>query len=322
MQPHDDGASRLFLSADLVGSTARKQSNPDQWLDDVLGFYQQFPVIVQETLGDSELSYPVDLDGGPIELELWKAVGDELIFSCVVREEHHVHLVVRGFVAALREWSERVVSNKAALPLKGGAWIATFPSPDRAIAVIAKPSALVPELFDPDLEPEYNNRKLLAAIEEDEHPEILWMDFVGPGMDTGFRVVANATPRRFMLSLEVAWLYAEAATAEGDEDLFLEGEIHMKGVWKGRGYPLFWLDTKHQHAGQPMLDQILGTAPAKSSQVCDLARALCTNADGWVTKLYLPDTKKHALKVHHADVEAAVKLLQQVEDTQGEVPDL
>ncbi|MGB3411855.1 MAG: hypothetical protein WBA45_11725 [Microthrixaceae bacterium] len=147
------------------------------------------------------------------------------------------------------------------------------------------------ELFDPDREPEHNNRELLTAIEAKESPENLWMDFVGPSMDTGFRVLATATPRRFMLSLETAWLYAEAAE---DAELFLQGEIQMKGVWGGRGYPLFWLDTKNQHAGQPMLDEILGTKPVTSNQVCDLAKALCTGNDGWVTKVYVPNSKKVA----------------------------
>lgn len=322
MQSHNDGASRLFLSADLVGSTARKQSNLTGWLADVLGFYQQFPVIVQENLAAAEADYPHELDGVTPELELWKAVGDELIFSCAIRSEHHVRMAINAFVASLGAWSRDVLSGKALLPLKGGAWIATFPLPDRAIAVIANPAELENDLFDPDREPEHNNRELLTAIEAGKHAQHIWMDFVGPSMDTGFRVLSHATPRRFMLSLEAAWLYAEAAGAAGDAELYLEGEVQMKGVWGGRGYPLFWIDTKHQHAGQPMLDEILGTNPATPSQVCELATALCTGDDGWVTKLYLPDTKTVKLKAHHPEIEKEVERLLQVEDTQSVVPDL
>ena len=322
MQSHNDGASRLFLSADLVGSTARKQTNLDEWLADLLGFYQQFPVMVEENFTEARDGYSVELDGEVPRPELWKAVGDELIFSCVIRNEHHVHLAVKGFVAALAQWSGRVLTKKEALPLKGGAWLATFPLPDRAVAVISNTRALPTQLFDPDRAPEHNNRNLLTAIEADQYTKVIWMDFVGPSMDTGFRVIANATPRRFMLSLEAAWLYAEAAGSSADGELFLEGEIQMKGVWGGRGYPLFWLDTKHQHSGQPMLDQILGTKPSSPALVCELARALCTGDDGWVTKIYVPDSKTVALKTHHAQIEEEVTRLLQVEDTQGEVPEL
>jgi hypothetical protein len=316
--------SRLFLSADLVGSTARKQSNLDEWLTDLLGFYQQFPAMVQGQLRASREASTYELASPLADLELWKAVGDELIFTCPIREEHHVHLLIKGFVGALGEWSRWVKEKRAPLPLKGGAWIATFPLPDRAVAVIGNPGPLERDLFDPDREPEHNNRGLLEAIEAGEHPNHIWTDYVGPSMDTGFRLATHATPRRFMVSLEVAWLYAAAAngTPDADKDLFLQGEVQMKGVWGGRGYPLFWMDTRHQHAGQPVLDEIMSVAPAPAAQVVALAHALSTGDDGWVTRLYLPDSKHATLKEHHPQVEAEVNRLNRVEDTQNEIPDL
>ncbi len=319
MDSHNDGVSRLFLSADLVGSTARKQTDMATWLDDALGFYQQFPVLVSDSLAEVRSSYHYESPVEPPEPALWKAIGDELIFSCPVREEHHVHLAVKGFVGALRAWDE--LAGRKSLPLKGGAWIATFPLPDRAVAVIGDPAPLIPTVFDPGREPEHNNRSLLTAIEAGQHGNAVWVDYVGPSMDTGFRLASQANPRRFMVSLEVAWLYAMAAP-QGPGELYLQGEVPMKGVWGGRGYPLFWLDTGYRHAGQTNPDEIAGTGPADFAQVCNLARALCTKDPTWVTKIYLPDTNHLELKAHHAAIDEEVERLGQVEDTQGEVPDL
>ena len=39
-------ASRLFMSADLIGSTAQKQQSDSKWLSGLLAFYQQVPHIL------------------------------------------------------------------------------------------------------------------------------------------------------------------------------------------------------------------------------------------------------------------------------------
>jgi hypothetical protein len=55
MSTHSDVSSRLFLSADLVGSTARKQAQgPDTWIGDVLAFYQQFPSLLDRSVAEAE----------------------------------------------------------------------------------------------------------------------------------------------------------------------------------------------------------------------------------------------------------------------------
>lgn len=317
----DDAQSRLFLSADLVGSTARKQSNMEEWLVELLGFYQQFPVMVHEALDEGCRTYRRSGELDSLDLTLWKAVGDELVFTTPVSSEHHVRVAVASFVRALSSWSDRVLrKQQATLPLKGGAWIATFPDPDRAVAVLGDPESLIPKVFDPGREPEANNRTLLAAIERGELSSSTWNDFVGPSMDTGFRLASLATPRRFMVSLEVAWTYAEAG--DGDGSLYFHGEVPMKGVWGGRGYPVFWLSTSHQHRGQTALDRITSTEPVPASLVRELARSLCNDDDSWVTKLYLPDSQIDDLRHHHEAVEDVVVRLQQVQDRQDEVPDL
>lgn len=318
MQDHDTGTSRLFLSADLVGSTAFKQRDPEGWLNTTLGFYQQFPSLLAEKLIETSSPDQSASTVIPDPIELWKALGDELVFSCLIKKEAHAAVVIKSFVAALAHWSNEVVSGKNQLALKGGAWVATFPLPDRAIAVMSTPSSLTPAWFDPDKAPEENNRSLIDAIGKGDSSKALWLDFIGPGMDLGFRIVQYASARKFVLSLEAAWLIAEA---ESETQIYFDGEVELRGFDHGGGYPLFWLDVALQRSGDNILDQIQGLAPVQLSQVCELATALCADKR-WPTKLYLPSSNKAHLQVHHDAVEQEVHRLNEIRDTQGQIPDL
>lgn len=319
-----EGVSRLFLSADLVGSTARKQQNAATWLGDVLAFYQRFPALFLDGLDVETESFSHRGNFRDPSVKLWKAVGDELIFTSEIRHEHQARVVVRAFLAAMKAWSEDVLNgSKSPMDLKGGAWIATFPHPDREVAVVANPRELETAVFDPGFEPEVNNRKILAAINERGEGANLWVDYLGPSMDTGFRVLKEATRRRFTVSLEVAWLMAASgAVSRAPKDLFLAGEFEMRGVWGGRGYPLFWLDTGNQHPGQQRLDKIMGTDVVDFDEVRGLAKNLCCEKAEWPTRLYLPDSTDPELRVHHGEVEEAIERLRGIDDTSGDMPDL
>jgi hypothetical protein len=128
---------------------------------------------------------------------LWKPVGDELIYTAEVRSEHDVCVLVDAWIKAMRA-TEEIVLAKAAMDLKGAAWIATFPLPDRAIAVPMDPS-----IYERDLEPEVINRELLSRFDGGEQEKVR-VDYLGPSIDLGFRVASRATARRFMLSFEAA----------------------------------------------------------------------------------------------------------------------
>lgn len=318
MQNPEDGASLLFLSADLVGSTAFKQQDPKGWLATTLGFYQQFPSLVAKTFLLASDRSQTSTSSAPPTLELWKALGDELIFSCLITEESHAALGIRSFIEALREWASLEVTENKQLPLKGGAWVATFPLPDRAIAVTSDPSLFPSHLFDPDRTPEQNNRQLIKAIEDNLYPNSLWSDFVGPGVDLGFRLVQHASPRKFILSLEAAWLLAEA---DSDAELYFGGEVALRGFDHGGGYPLFWLDVAQQRKGDAILDEIQGVKPVTTSQVCDLASALCSG-ENWPTRLYLPSSNKPRLQNDREVVEREIARLNLIRDTQDEIPRL
>jgi hypothetical protein len=77
-------------------------------------------------------------------------------------------------------------------------------------------------------------------------PKDLIPDFVGPGLDIGFRLAEQASQRRFVVSTDVIYMLAKTATSlDMRPDLIkihFEGLQLLKGVLQGLEYPIFWID--------------------------------------------------------------------------------
>ena len=187
---------RLFLSADLAGSTAFKQKRaPEEWHQFFGEFYRQLPSLVerqQETFG--------------VTPAFWKPIGDEIVFQLALKSLRDVGQALQAFRAAVFAYRGSILESPGDLDLKCAAWTAGFPVGNMAVQL----------------------------------PNSQW-DYIGPGMDTGFRLVKEASPRRMLLSVELAWLLTHPAQSEALQ-LHLGAPMHLKGVAKGRMYPCLWLD--------------------------------------------------------------------------------
>ncbi|NNG95966.1 hypothetical protein [Gordonia araii] len=226
--------SVLFLSCDLQNSTRFKQSvssrqlADDDWLAPFLAFYRQFPRVLGEIVG---ADYP-DLAS---RLSLWKAVGDELIFSYRIESASECGDAVSAWLRAMTQFEVEHLLGKTSMTLKGGAFLATVPYPDRRVAIPQVVRSLAASSIDPE---KLNEDDLNRPASESE----CLLDFVGPSIDTGFRVLTLAERRYFVLTAEVASLLAEhSQTREAVASLHFMGTHLLKGVWNGQGYPVFAL---------------------------------------------------------------------------------
>jgi hypothetical protein len=279
--------STLFLSCDLVGSTNYKQTT-DGWQKVFLSFYREFTQFVARANRS--------VQGDPSDFKLWKAIGDELIFEVSVRDERAVSRGLRVWLAAMAAYEAEVLDAEppTGLSLKGGAFIATFPGPDSESTIPRDPS-----FEESDLSVVLLNEAALDAVRA--HDRYLY-DYFGPSIDTGFRLAAMATRRHFMLSVEVAWAVATAAhNASGviaDEelhhvtDLVLDGNHTLKGVWRGREYPVFAIDRECGDAVHEAL-AALGAAPLTALEVIRVCHA-CSESPNWIFELFLPDAANSA----------------------------
>lgn len=200
-EPLPKAGLRLFLSADLAGSTAFKQAGkPDEWQKFFRNFYRQLPAYV---LREAEaLHEPPDI------LKVWKLIGDEVVFSTDLTSWDQAARCVRVFREALFQFRRATVEeNQARLDVKAAGWTAGFPVGNIRV----------------------------------EPLDGLGEDYIGPGMDIGFRLVKASTPRRMHLSVELAWLLSipEVHNAPG---FHVGAGLDLKGVARGRTYPCFWLD--------------------------------------------------------------------------------
>jgi hypothetical protein len=125
---------RLFLSADLAGSTAFKsQAITGLWVTVFKKFYGSF----HASFTSNYLKYckknGVERDIQENVPKLWKTIGDEVIFVNRVNSCFEVFAFVHSFMDTLTEYgrSLKSFSDTSSLDVKGNAWVASFPCPNQ-----------------------------------------------------------------------------------------------------------------------------------------------------------------------------------------------
>lgn len=227
---------RLFLSVDLSGSTAFKNSKAGEnrsrgsapsWVTVFQQFYADFPALF-ETEFQKQTNESVGDDSCP---RLWKAVGDELVFCGTVSNKKACFVALNSFIMTLHTYRKRLQDGDIDLNVKGAGWLAAFPEPNRAV-----------QLRPPEGKPDLLSASEALELSADKAP--FDYDFLGKAIDTGFRVASNAKPERFALSVQLARLIvgADPSLVFGHY-IRLDRPITLKGVNKNEPYPMLYLDT-------------------------------------------------------------------------------
>lgn len=268
---------RLFMSVDLVGSTAfkasKKHSEPQNgcpspaWVDEFRTFYKDFSIavtksydLIVQAFGD-ELQG--DIDNRP---RVWKTIGDEIIFCGRVHSIEHTAASVSAFLKALEQYSRRLESDKKPLRLKGSGWLAAFPAPNISIAVSSEPVTSQPEAI---AIPSENTEEFERAA--DNAPSRF--DFLGKGIDTGFRIAKYASEDRFVASVQLGYVLARAATKKKFPHSFgYHGRETLKGVVDGAPYPVISIDTERSEIRSRLKSReaaLTGETTVQAHALCD-----------------------------------------------------
>lgn len=188
---------RLFLSADLAGSTAFKQNHSSaEWQLFFRGFYEQLPAYVDKHFAP-----------GAHRPHLWKTIGDEIVFTAPLTRANDVPNLLTGFRRGVAEYRQDITQPYRRLDLKCAAWTAGFPVGNLEVPLPGQPHQV---------------------------------DFIGPGMDIGFRLVKEASPRHLVLSVELTYILTLAGLES--VPIFMGPSVELKGVGKGHPYPSLWID--------------------------------------------------------------------------------
>ena len=232
---------RLFLSVDLTGSTAFKhsQTNPLVWLKAFQKFYREFPkTLLDQYIELGKNSGLSDDEQGLGIPKLWKTVGDEILFCCKIYSIHHVSVCIEAFIQSLQLFGNNIQSSFN-LDTKGNAWVASFPTPNSSIMPIIKG-----DFTDDPLSGD--NDLVTEDVEQraDESPN--QFDFLGKGIDSGFRISKNSSIDTLTISPGLAILLLDACQNKGltkfKRKIRLAEMQCFKGVAGNSPYPVLVID--------------------------------------------------------------------------------
>ena len=308
---------RLFLSADIVGSTAFKQNasalEAQEMLDDngqiknaafpswftiVLQFYQQseqtfamqWQGITEQKVSDAE---GTDFFGEPPEL--WKTIGDEVLFTKRVDHPWQAVVCMHAWVATLDVLRTFLSENK--LNVKSTAWLADFPLRNHEIVLRKVTTASLNEVDDTYI---LNNQNGLRDFYEENKGGYV-RDFIGPSIDTGFRVTGFASIRKLALSAELTFLlsceqvraqnepktYAQRSYVLPSFPLRYDGRQQLKGVLNGSGYPIFWIDLDPNNPLSLAEDKVTNNHYPTTLDIFNLSSAFIESQPLFLSKPYM-----------------------------------
>lgn len=187
------------------------------------------------------------------EPELWKAAGDELIYTKTLSDHRQALACVLAWMATVESHRKELKGTFPTLDLKASAWLAGFPVNNAEIVLSRRPRPLEHGAADGDAV--LANLILLDEFYSNggTNNGDMTRDFIGPSMDTGFRISSLASPRKFALTVDLAYMLTVAAKPEHLDDTLkharepsfkYDGRVTLKGVDGGEPYPFFWIDMR------------------------------------------------------------------------------
>jgi hypothetical protein len=295
-------------------------ADPIEWPSIFIRFFQGLPGTFRTELATVQSSIHArytNFRQAP-DAEMWKAIGDELVFWQEVKDEYQLAASVIAWSKALQQFRRDL--KEESLDVKGAAWVGSFPDPNREIAIPRTISAAA-EPGQPVSANEVNLRK-------GDHV----LDFIGPHIDTGFRLAARSSPRRMYISMDVAQVLASVPDDHLPHvPMFYEGSGELKGVHGGRPYPFFWLDCDPNDGFAKAEDALLGRTNADRTKVLDLvehAHSISGTSNIWLSDAVNARFKEvgallasHAKAIEDHVTELPEKPITETDPQEGSIPE-
>lgn len=325
---------RIFMSVDITGSMLFKQifthksstlteqtfeedipSEP--WLSPTLEFYEQISAIFDKrwnAISSHAQSTPHDWAIGE-RPTVWKVAGDELIFTKVLTDHRQAYICVTAWLQTAQEYRKRIKQHSVELDLKCAAWLAGFPVNNAEVMLDHQAAGGLVACDNGDYI--FGNLSRLHAAasraqDSTSTPDNARIrDFIGPSIDTGFRVRSVASPRRFVLSVDLALVLAHTLDklpetwAFGPLQLYYEGRKDLKGVTNGTPYPIFWVNAVTPDPLMAIEDEIENRTAIPASRVKEFCEQFFEkNKDTHLMRPFIldnPDAFFRRVPPHHVE---------------------
>lgn len=312
---------RLFLSVDIVGSTAFKQGKAaaqvlqgtesldrpaEPWFSPIVQFYRE----IERSFSLEWQRYKNHIgpkNGWPpgANPEFWKGAGDELIYTKVLSDHREALACLQAWIRAVNDYRLHFKRSYPNLDLKSSAWLAGFPVHNAE--VFFRSSVAGSETSDDD--PIYSNLALHQTFYAKDEKEII-RDFIGPSIDTGFRLSGLATPRKLVVSVDLALLLVHATRIQQRDfgypqvKFHYDGRVPLKGVFGGAPYPVFWIDMAADNDLNVAEDRLAHTEAADSDRVMEFCELFIAQHASFFFRPYItknPDPYFTLMPDHHSD---------------------
>jgi hypothetical protein len=264
---------RLYLSADIVGSTSLKQARArpagstddstkgPEWFSAIQGFYfEAAQTFLFEWTNKKALSESPDALYGE-QPTFWKSVGDEVLFTKVLSDHRQLVTTIKCWQSAVERMRKFLKGENPSLDVKCTAWLAGFPYRNREVVIDRYPRP------NGDRVENYyqESGNLLNEFYNGTRKSELSVDYIGPSIDTGFRLTNFSSSRKMVVSIDIAY-FVSMTNFDGEIDridLHYDGSHSLKGVLGGAPYPVFWINMSGQNSLAVKEDKL------KSQSVCN-----------------------------------------------------
>lgn len=231
----------LFTSFDLANSTAFKTKFPQDWPFLTRTFFD----VVEQKMRE----HFAELDH--VSIKLWKYAGDEVLFYqkiTSIQDCYHAAPIARRVLDAAIKEIQSDEKARELLSVKATIWCAR--------TVHFRRGTVRGELGLAEKEGDCRNLVIRDAYNN--------LDFLGPEVDTGFRIAKFATRDRLLVSADLAYLYWKNEGKLGTIQDFYQlahkpsalmkivGYERLKGVWDERGYPIIWFEENWDDFRHPL----------------------------------------------------------------------
>ena len=212
----------LFISFDLVDSTVFKTKieNKSIWQYVIFYFYDTFNIAKTTILK---------------KMFVWKYIGDEIILCAKIDSIDELQDIPKKAFELQNKISKEIQERfKIKLDIKGALWLAPVVYYDRGQI----------EEFNKNAKSKGSNRiknniyKNIKIILN--NGLVPTYDFLGPDIDTGFRIAKYAYKNKIILSAEYAYLLLKQLDEAEKKKIKIVSFEHLKGVWDDRAYPIIW----------------------------------------------------------------------------------
>lgn len=208
----------VFFSFDIVNSSSYKTLNFTGWAQVIIALFSKIQQMVAKKMPSAEL---------------WKILGDEVIFIVPIREKQDIFVYVSYIFEILNnvvfqlktgiffddlelsDLEHDLMKMQNIISLKAAAWI-----------------AIVGEKVN-KLE-QYDN--LIKRFKLQEGYSIF--EFLGNDIDAGFRLKDHTQERRLVISYELAYILSK--NTDYLKNIHIITYKRLKGIWKNRLYPIIW----------------------------------------------------------------------------------